>query len=358
MNKVAKITEDTILKLIVRHFIKTAEPVASKALVEKYKLNISSASVRLIMNKLEKEKFLEKTHTSSGRVPSKKGYEYYLSQIDKKKDISEEIKSRFLSVIDKKIYSIESIIKDSCKILTDMTNLISISSGSKNSDEHLTEIRLIPISNNSVTAILITDKGFVENKTFIFQNDIKIKDIVSCIKIFNDRLKGTKISELVSKMKAIKPVLSNYIVNDIIYNALLEFFSKFSEEHFDLYGREKFLKQPEFIKNGDNFKKIFELLNNQNELKNEIAKVDDEKKIYDNVRVKIDDKNDVSVITACISFGKRNSSISLLGPPRMDYDKAINLLNYVANTINERFKFLGGEKKINNGSKQKKRRKN
>ena len=336
-----KITKDMVLKLIVSHFIKTAEPVASKTLVEKYKLNSSSASVRSIMNILEKEKFLEKTHVSSGRVPSKKGYEYYLSKISKK-NVSEEIKTRLQLIFNKKISSVESVIRDSCKILSDMTNLVSISSSSKNIDEYLAEIRFIPISNNSATAVLITDKGFVENKTFIFKDDIKMKDIVSCIKIFNDRLKGTKINELVLKMKAIKPILSDYIIHDVIYNVLLEFFIKFTKEHLELYGKESFFKQPEFINNSENLRKFFDLFNNQNELKKEITKANN--KICDNVNGYIDEDNNVSVITSRVSLGSRNGNISLLGPPRMDYDKAVNLLSYVANTINEHFKFLGGDK--------------
>lgn len=346
------IKKDDILKLIVSHFIKTAEPVGSKTLVEKYNLNFSSASVRLIMNALEKEKFLEKTHVSSGRVPSKKGYEYYLSKISKK-SISEEIKIRLQSVFNKKISSIENVIEDSCKILSDMTNLVSVSSSSKNIDEYLTEIRFIPISDNSATAVLITDKGFVENKTFIFKNNIKISDIVSCIKIFNDRLKGTKIKELVSKMKAIKPILSDYIIHDVIYNVLLEFFIKFTKEHFELYGREMFLQQPEFANNSEKLRKIFDLFNNQNELKKEIIKANN--KICDNVNGYIDEDNDISVITSHISLGGRDSDISLLGPPRMDYDKAVNLLSYVTDAINEHFKFSGGDK--NNGGKNKKRKK-
>lgn len=348
-----QITKDMVLKLIVSHFIKTAEPVASKTLVEKYKLGFSSASVRSIMNILEKEKFLEKVHVSSGRVPSKKGYEYYLSKISKK-NISEEIKTRLQLIFDKKISSVESIIRDSCKILSDITNLVSVSSSLKSINEYLTEIRFIPISNNSATAILITDKGFVENKTFVFKNDVKIKDIVSCIKIFNDRLKGTRIDELVSKMEAIKPILSNYIIHDVIYNVLLDFFVKFTKEHLELYGKESFFNYPEFMNDNEKLKKIFNLFNNQNELKKEIKKANN--KICNNVNGYIDEYNNISVITSRISLGNRNEDISLLGPPRMDYDKAVNLLSYVANAINEHFKFLGGDKK-NNGNRKNERKK-
>ena len=87
-----------ILKLIVEHFIKTAQPVGSQTLLDEYKLNYSSATIRNEMNTLEKEGFLEKTHTSSGRVPSKKGYEYYVEHLREDR-IDEEVKYALAAVL-------------------------------------------------------------------------------------------------------------------------------------------------------------------------------------------------------------------------------------------------------------------
>ena len=87
---------DQILKLIVEHFVKTAEPVGSKTLLETYNLKVSSATIRNEMNSLENDGLLEKTHTSSGRVPSTKGYKYYCEHL-RDKSVSDELKNQLQS---------------------------------------------------------------------------------------------------------------------------------------------------------------------------------------------------------------------------------------------------------------------
>ncbi|MCQ2792413.1 MAG: heat-inducible transcriptional repressor HrcA [Bacilli bacterium] len=336
--------KEEILKLIVQHFIRTAEPVASKTLIDQYGLDFSSATIRAEMNELEKEGLLEKTHTSSGRIPSKKGYEYYLAHL-RENNINDEIKMRLQTVMDKKVASVENVIKESCEILAKMTNLVSVISSNDSHDEHLVNIQIVPISSNSATAILVTDKGYVENRTFVFEDKVSVDDITSCVKLLNDRLKGTSISELVPKMEAIKPILSDYVIDhDVIYQALLETFLRFASDRLEIFNKDELLNQPEFKNDAARLKKVIELFDNPNRLKQEIMKVG--KNVNDNVSVHIADKdksNDMSVVSASISLGKDNEgTISLLGPTRMDYDKAVSLLDYVAKTLNEHFKMIGG----------------
>ena len=156
--------KDKLLKLIVEDFIKTAEPVGSNYLIKKYDLPISSATIRNEMNALEKEGLLEKTHISSGRVPSTKGYEYYIEHLRNNK-IDDKMKNELNKVFSNSI-TVEEILKESCEILSHMTNLASVVLGPSAEEEHLVSIQLIPLSLNSVTAIFVTDRGYVENKTF------------------------------------------------------------------------------------------------------------------------------------------------------------------------------------------------
>jgi heat-inducible transcriptional repressor len=117
--------EDQILKLIVEHFIKTAEPVGSQTLLEVYHLPFSSATIRSEMNSLEKEGYLEKTHTSSGRVPSGKGYTYYVEHL-REENVDESVKYALSKVLEQKTKSVEEVVKESCEILSHMTNLASV----------------------------------------------------------------------------------------------------------------------------------------------------------------------------------------------------------------------------------------
>ena len=215
--------KQTLLKLIVEDFIKTAEPVGSNYLIQKYNLNISSATIRNEMNALEKEGLLEKTHTSSGRVPSNEGYKYYIENL-RNSQIDENVKNE-INTIFSKTASVDEVLKESCEILSHMTNLASVVLGPSADEERLVSIQLVPINSFTVTAIFVTDKGYVENKTFNLKGDLNIEDIKQCVSLLNERLKGTKVSLLVEKMSNIKPILSEYITNyNFIYDLLIKTF--------------------------------------------------------------------------------------------------------------------------------------
>ena len=193
---------DEILKLIVEHFIKTAEPVGSKTLQQEYHLEVSTATIRNEMNALENDGYLEKTHTSSGRVPSEKGYSYYVANL-RSGSVDERAKNALQTVLSERTKSVEEVIKESCEILSQMTNLASVVVGNSLEEEHLVSISIVPIGGNTATALFVTDKGYVENKTFILSQNNKMADVTKCLKILDERLKGTKISQLSKKLEFI-----------------------------------------------------------------------------------------------------------------------------------------------------------
>ena len=335
---------DTILKYIVEYFIKHAQPLGSQTLIEEYHLPFSSATIRNEMFALEKMGYIEKTHSSSGRVPSSKGYKYYCEHL-RDKTVDETLKNSLQLVLEQKIRSVEEVIKESCEILSHMTNLVSVVTGSNENIERLANVQLIQISDNTLTAVFVTDKGYVENKTFIVSNSIKASEVVECVKVLNDRLKGTPVNELVEKVEALKPILSDYVVShDIVYQALLETFIRFAGDRLSLYGREELFNQPEFKNDAEKLQEVFKLLNDKSVFKevNEQAQKEEEK-----VHVNIGETNpDVSMVTTKFKIGDgEESTITLLGPTRMDYDKVLSALEYISEELNKYFEDLnnGGD---------------
>jgi len=335
---------DTILKHIVEYFIKNAQPIGSQTLIDEYKLPYSSATIRNEMYALEKMGLIEKTHSSSGRVPSAKGYRYYCEHL-RDNSVDDELKNSLQTVLKEKVQSVEEVIKESCEIISHMTSLVTVVSNSNESDEKLANIQLIQISENSMTAIIVTDKGYVENKTFIVQKGIKANEVIDCMKLLNERLKGTSINQLVDKMEALKPVLSQYVVShDVVYQALMETFLRFASDRLSLYGRDELFNNPEFKNDAEKLGKIIKLLGDNTLIKSTVDSKDDKTvvKIGD-----IEDNPELSAISTKISLGKNGkSSITLLGPTRMDYDKAVSALEYVAQELN---KYFGSDDDDNKG---------
>jgi heat-inducible transcriptional repressor len=327
---------DKILKLIVEYFIKNAQPIGSQTLIDEYHLDYSSATIRSEMNALESDGLLEKTHTSSGRVPSSKGYKYYVSNL-RDNSLNGEIRNQLQSVFSEKVKSVEEIIKESCEILSHMTNLASIVLGPNAMEETLASVQIIPLNEKSASAVFVTSQGYVESKTFILNERVNMTDVEKCVKIMNERLVGTSISELVPKMEAIKPLISDYVIDhDMLYRAVMEAFVKFAADRLSLYGRDELLEQPEFANDTARLKKVLEFLDNPEKFRQVLSK----EKNHDGVKVHIGDANgdNISVVSAEFNVpGNKESSIALVGPTRMDYDKVVAALEYVAQELENYF---------------------
>lgn len=330
---------DTILKLIVEHFIKTAQPVGSQTLLDEYGLECSSATVRNEMNALEKEGFLEKTHTSSGRVPSSAGYRYYVENLREER-VDSRVKFALASVLEQRVQSVEEIMGQACQILSSMTNLASVVLGPKVSQEKLVSLQVIPLSATSATAVFVTDQGYVENKTFVLDQGNSVEDVQKAVALLNDRLKGTPIVELVPKMEAMRPAVTDYVVGqDVMYQALIQAFVRLTEERLNLYGKEKLFDQPEFAEDAKKLRQVLNLLDDPKALSEAIRAEDG---TPHDIEMKITgDGDDLAIVSAKVTVpGGQSSSIALVGPTRMDYDTAVGVLQYVAKTLEEHFKKL------------------
>lgn len=332
---------DTILKYIVEYFIKHAQPVGSQTLIDEYHLPYSSATIRNEMYALEKMELIEKTHSSSGRVPSAKGYRYYCEKL-REHSVDDAIKNSLQTVLNEKVKSVEEVIKASCEILSQMTSLVSVVTRGDEDAEKLANVQLVQISDNTITAVFVTNKGYVENKTFIVPSSIDPKQVVDCMKLLNERLQGTPIHQLVEKMKALEPVLSDYIVShDVVYQALMETFLKFASDRLSLYGREELFNNPEFRNDADKLERVFKLLSD-NQLFKDVEQESQKQGKDTFVKIgDIEDNPDVAMVTSKIKIGDNGeTSITLLGPTRMDYDKAMSALEYLSEELSKYFNDL------------------
>ena len=337
---------DEILKLIVEHFIKTAEPVGSKTLQKEYNLEISSATIRNEMNALEMDGFLEKTHTSSGRVPSEKGYQYYVENL-RTGSVDQRAKNALQTVLSERSKSIEEVIKESCEILSQMTNLVSVVVGNSLEEECLVSIQIIPLGENTATAVFVTDKGYVENKTFILDKGVNLNDVVKTVKMLNDRLSGTPISQIAGKMEAMRPALTDYMIGqELIYKAILGVFAAFATSRMEFYGKDKLFQQPEFANDANKLRELMQFLESPESLSKALERGQTKNGITITIGSGNTDKmNDqLAMVSANIDVpGDKGATLSLVGPARMDYDKVVATLKYFAEALDVYFNQSKGD---------------
>ena len=332
-----------IFKAIVDEFIKTAEPVGSKTLQQKYHLSYSSATIRNDMQVLEEMGYLEKTHTSSGRVPSTLGYKFYCENLLDNSYLDKRMEVAIKDAFDLQNMNIEEAIHQSCSILSEMTNMTAGAIGPDSSEQRLEHIKLFPIDARNCVCVFITDTGHTETKNFHFDEDIPFSDMESCTDVLNQKLKGVRISEIPDRMEAIRPDLNAVVTrHDLLFTAFVRAFVKFAGENIYFSGKDKMLYQPEF----EDITKLKQLM----------SMLDDStvwRKIGDN-------KNTLAVTTARgatltwyddlavvrSSFRVNDSEggeLMVVGPSRMNYDKVVSMLEYAASMI-EKMYMSGGEK--------------
>lgn len=323
---------ELILKYTVELFVKTAVPVGSNTLLENYHLPFSSATIRAEMNALEEMGYLEKTHISSGRVPSSKGYQYYVDHLRGTR-LDDSMKMQIQALVDTKSKSIDDVITKSCEILSQMTNLASVVLGPSSEQETLKSVQLIPLSNRSATAVFITNQGYVEHKTFVLPPETNMKDLEKVVDIFNERLQGTKISEVIPKIQSLKPLLSDYVLEtQVLYDAFTEAFVRYAKDRLRLYGKESLLEQPEFINDAEKIRKLITILDDPEKIKQLAAHEGD-------ISVNIGEvEGELSVITSTFKVpGREDGAIALVGPKRMDYTLVMSALEYVTDALEKYF---------------------
>ena len=301
--------QEKILELIVLEYVKTVNPVGSKHICDE--LNCSSATVRSEMSTLEDYGYLEKTHISSGRVPSEKGYRYYVDNLMKQEELNGNDMMNLQIIFNNNKLALTDCIKKSLEIISDITDYTTVVLGNKSSDNYLKKVEALPIEDNKMLTIVITDKGFVEHKK-VDINNILLDEIQKTVELINKLLIGTPIDEVRKKLELeIKPIINKYVKqHEAIYNAFYDVFNDFTSKNVSFVGKNNMLKQPEF-NNVDKIKKIFD-------------------------KFESPEVNDVTIIKTKYKLDGEEGTIAIIGPKRMEYNRVVNMLEFVKENLEER----------------------
>ena len=323
-----------IFKAIVEEFIQTAEPVGSKLLLEKYHLSYSSATIRNEMMELESMGLIEKTHTSSGRIPSTKGYHFYVEHLmeDHQDDRIEFALAQVFS--DRRLNSKE-IIKRSCDILSQMTNLTTIVLGPDSTTQRLDQIQVIPLSDKSAMAVFETNEGHSESRIFNFDDDLTLKDIKTCCDVLNERLSGTLLTELVEKLTFIRPILAKQIEHyEVLFEVFMNAFLRFAADNMYFSGKNNLMNHPEFH-DVDKLKQVMKLMENST-LWRSLGHNKGDLLLERGDQAQLVWMDDVAVVSSKLMIKDKDSGqLMVLGPSRMDYDRILSMMKTLTKAIEQ-----------------------
>ncbi|MBQ8659567.1 MAG: heat-inducible transcription repressor HrcA [Bacilli bacterium] len=324
--------QNELLKEVVESYINSVKPVSSKGLCKKFKL--SSATIRNEMAELEKLGYLEKNHVSSGRVPSESGYKYYVEHLMKPKELNGEEMLKLQTIFHNQQLQVSDAIVKCMEIISDLTNYTSVVLGKNSSDNTLQQVNIIPLEDNSIIALVCTNKGVVENKKFKLPENIFVGEVVKTCEIINKMLVGTPIDEVSQRLEFdIKPIISKTIKQyEAVYSIFHDAFDDFTKNNSNVFfsGKTNILKQPEYD-NIDDVKRLISKFEDES-LVRKIEEVSDGVNVY--IGEESDFDSNVTVIKSKYNVNGEEGTIAIVGPKRMEYDKVVGLLEYINDNLN------------------------
>lgn len=338
-----------VLYAIINSYILSAEPIGSRTITKLYDLGVSSATVRNEMSDLEDLGFLNKPHSSAGRIPSDKAYRLYVNELLKvqrpKMDLIK--KDQIKKILASESREIEQLLQNSAKILSALTSYTALAISPQLKGSKIKHIQLVPIDNHQILMVLVSNTGVVKNSIFRLDKEVTENQVLTISNFLNDKLKGLSIEEIDGEIST--GILTEIYQYKTIVDGIIPIINQSMEDmdNIDLYsdGVTKILNFPEykdlekaksfisFIEDKDS---VVELLLN-NSLSQDIEITIGNENIYKPIK-------DCSLITATYRLGDTTiGKIGVIGPTRMDYYKLVSTLQLFSVNITEIIDMLIGK---------------
>lgn len=322
-----------ILSAVIDESIKTAEPVSSKDVQEKYVRDCSPATIRNELMALEEMGFLSQPHTCSGRIPTTEGYKMYVDELMQVKKLSKKETEMLRDSFDNHLVNLDDIMQKAAKTISDATNYASVVYYGIASEAVVDKILLVPVSKFSTLVIVSTDLGIIKEETS--QIVASEEEMMQASKILTKVFGGKKLEEIENGYILVTKELARY---KDIFDTIIQIITKRDNDiskNMAVSGKDKLLDYPEYHDIG--------------KLKNAISVLDKKELLYPliagdgnleiSVKVGGDEKlgiKDCSVVSATYKVnGKTIGSAGVVGPLRMDYGKVVSILKNVTDILEE-----------------------
>ena len=327
-----------ILQAIVEEYIDTSEPVSSGSLVRNEELNCSSATIRNEMAELERIGFLDQPHTSAGRIPSEKGYRYYVDELLREDALSRKEMEMIRDMLDAKVNSLEDLTKIATTTLSEITHYTTVAVEPNMSNHTIIDIKFILLGSRLLMAVILTDSGIIRESVIKFDEDLNQDQVNDLTYIFKNKLVGKPLEKL-------KGPIEDYIMSEIktgikVIEKVIDEINKILDSSKTyIEGANKVVDMPEF-KKMDVTKDFLNVLT----AKDVIADVMNSGIAQDiNVFIGSESEKEELKNFSIVTFnhlldGKDIGTIGIIGPTRMDYSKVISVMKYISKKLNDGYK--------------------
>ena len=331
-----------ILRAVVESYIRTAEPVGSKAILELADLKVSSATIRNELSDLTEMGYLEQPHTSAGRVPSPKGYRLYVNELMEEQRLSLEETRQINDALHLKMQELDKVIDQAGRMVSQLTKYPAFALAGERRRTTIRRYDLIMVDTNSFIVVVMTDSNVVKNKLIRLPTDLSQPQLQMLTTLLNASFVGKSLEELTPELMRVAEHAagSAYGLISLVVSFAMDVLD--SLEHSPVYtaGTSHILDHPEY-RDVDKAQKLMSYLNEEQSLANVLdlpALSEDNTKILIGPENVADELKDTSVVLASYDIGDgMKGVIGVVGPTRMDYAKVAAKLSYVADGLSKLF---------------------
>lgn len=331
--------KERILKAVVDSYIDSCEPISSAEIREKYLPELSSATIRNELASLEDMGYLTQPHISAGRVPTADAYRLYVDKLMPRRKLTKSEISVVKKYFNRKIKDIDEVVKNTAKVISEITNLTSVAYVEDIRDDVINNIKIVKITPTMVLFVIVTDRSIIKDATANVPEELEDGYFESAGKFATGIFAGKRISEVTSG-KIVKEVHREY---KRIFDAIIAILRNYevSDTDIAIEGSSKLLEQPEF--------------NNLEKARAMLAVLDSKEQLYPvlkngnmDLTIKIGGEEvgmpDCAIVTASYDIGGVGvGSAGVIGPMRMDYSKVISVLDCIGKAINSLEKKENGD---------------
>ena len=338
--------KEKILKAIIQTYLETGEPVGSRTISKYSDLKLSSATIRNEMSDLEELGYIIQPHTSAGRIPSDKGYRFYVDQIIKEKDSQvEHMQELMIQRVDR----VELLLKQLAKVLANNTNYATLISGPSYNQTKLKFIQLSKVEEHKLLVVVVVEGNIIRNSFVTINEELSDEELLNLNILLNSSLNGLTIEEInlgvIAKMK--EQAGSHRRVVDLVLNEVSEVIRS-QDEDLQIYtsGATNIFKYPE-LSDTEKASQLIGTLEHKELLRglidgqqqNKTDDTDNEIQVYIGDETPVQSMKDCSIVTANYALGDgMRGTIGIVGPKRMDYEKVVSTLRSLVAQLNETFK--------------------
>lgn len=327
-----------ILMAIIDDYIKTAEPVGSRTIVKKYDMGISSATIRNEMADLEELGFLLQPYTSSGRIPSDKGYKLYVDELMKRKKLSKSKVENIRKHLHMNNNNLEELLKETAKIAAIHSNYTVVITKPSNKKFVINRMQLIGLSDNDILLVTVINNDIIKNHVFTTNKRITQDMLDELTKILNNNFVGLTMNDITNSLigKVKVELMEYYKILDHVLGVIANIIRTFDKPGFYIAGLMNILNFPEF-NDLNRARNILRFLEDSNMIR-KIVKINEnqENKIMIKIGREsgITEEEQCSIVSTQYKYNNMIGVIAIIGPTRMDYVKAVSVIDCISKELN------------------------